>query len=242
MSGCSTPNGLVEFSGSRHAVQQLDHLAIEWTSTTKLGVFTEIAELDCGLRYYHYRYVKDLSAEGIEEGVTQSQGRPRAHQEEERVFVNGRSSGRNSATWEDAKNDDSRPWGGASSSYDPARECESMRQGEDNPFVPYKRIIDANQIEYRGKRNVDNVQCHEYQVSYPDAVYTERMKTTELGERSSYSEREQVIRPVQSIICIGVKDLLPRHVTKGDLSVRFSYALILPLPDPTAQAAPASPK
>src|ERR1700686_2758375 len=50
MSGCSTPNGLVEFSGSRHAVQQLDHLAIEWTSTTKLGVFTEIAELDCGLR------------------------------------------------------------------------------------------------------------------------------------------------------------------------------------------------
>jgi hypothetical protein len=29
---------------------------------------------------------------------------------------------------------------------------------------------------------------------------------------------------MQSIICIGVKDVLPRHVTKGDLSVRFSPA------------------
>jgi hypothetical protein len=241
MSGCTRPNGPMEFRGSQHAVQQLDHLTIEWTRSTGLGVFTEIAEFDCGLRYYHYRYVKDLSAKGIEEGVTQSQGRPMAHQQEERIFVNGRSSGRNSASWENAKNDDTRAWGGASSSYDPAQECESMHHGKDNSFVPHKRIIDANQIEYRGTRNVDNVQCHEYQVTYPDVVYTDTMKTTQLGPGSSYSEREQVTRPVQSIICIGVKDLLPRHVTQGDLSVRFSYGLILPLPDP-AQAAPPSPR
>jgi hypothetical protein len=46
---------------------------------------------------------------------------------------------------------------------------------------------------------------------------------------------------MQSIICIGVKDVLPRHVTKGDLSVRLSYGFILPLPDPTAGGTP-SPK
>jgi hypothetical protein len=116
MSGCTRPNGPMEFRGSQHAVQQLDHLTIEWARSTGLGVFTEIAKFDRGLRYYHYRYVKDLSAKSVEEGVTLSQGRPMAHQVEERIFVNGRSSGRNFANWENAKTDDTRAWAGASNS------------------------------------------------------------------------------------------------------------------------------
>ena len=143
--GCAPPDGTKEFSASREAFQRLDHLTMSWTSKTRLGVFTETAEFDCAARYYHYRYVKDLNAEGIKDGSTVID-RPKAHQEEERLFVDGRSFDRFSGGWEDPRHDNARDWGPGNSSNDPADECRAMQNGTDNRFVPLKRILAANEI------------------------------------------------------------------------------------------------
>jgi hypothetical protein len=166
--GCGAPDGTAEFKRSQRAVQQLDRITIEWTNTTALGVFTEIAEFDCG----------------------------------------------------------------TSSSYDPTAECDGLRQGKDTPFVPFKRILEADAIRYQSTHAFDGIQCHEYEVTYPDVVYTDNMKTVQLGPGSSYSERETATKPVKSVISLGAKDLLPRQVVKGDQRVKFSYGLIVPLADP----------
>src|SRR5262249_16387390 len=135
-------------------------------------------------------------------------------------------------TWEDPKNDNAHDWAGASSSYDPAEECASLHGGQETRFVPFKRILETNAIQYKGVHVVDCVLCHEYAVTYPEVASTDSMKTVPPGPGSPSSEREPAPRPVQSVIFLGVRDLLPRRAVKGDLTVKFSYGLIVPVPNP----------
>jgi hypothetical protein len=215
------PEGAAAFGASRQKFHQRDQLTVEWSTTTELGVFTHVAELDCGRRYYHYKYVTDLSAKGIEFNTTTSQGRPRAHQEEEQLFIDGQSFRRFSGSWENAPT--GYDWQSARNSYEPTEECQALSQVKDTAFIPFGAILSANKIVYQGEQVVSGVACHQYQATHSELGFSDSMTTRQLGAGSSVSYRESVMKPVQSVVCLGVDDLLPRRVVKGDLTVKYSY-------------------
>jgi hypothetical protein len=219
------PDGPSEFKAWQQAFQNVRQATLERTTTTDLGVFKETMEVDCASRYFHSRYTKDLTPKGIESNTTQLQGRPRAHQEEERLFAEGQSFNRFTGSWENpaAGTDDAHPdWGTARNSYDPTAECESFQQSK-VPFVPFDKILATNKIEYKGERTLNGAQCHEFKVAYPDLVDSDQMKKVDAGGGSSTSYREQVTKVIESTICLGVPDLLPRQATKGDVTFTYSY-------------------
>jgi len=96
------PDGRTEISAARDAFRKVTQFSLETGSVTPIGKFTQLTEVDCETPYYHHRNTKDLSAEGIASNITQLQGRPKAHQEDERLFVDGKSYRRSSGGWENA--------------------------------------------------------------------------------------------------------------------------------------------
>ena len=223
------PEGASEFRASQHAFQKVEHLTFEQITTTEIGVFKEVIEADCASPYYHSRYTKDLTPKGIESNASQLQGQPRAHQEAERLLVDGGSFDRFTGSWANApaSMDDAHPdWGASRNPYDLASECESFRQSKAIPFVPFDKILAANRIEYQGPRAADGTQCHEFKVTYSDLVDSAQTNTINTGGGASTTYRTQVAAPVESTICLGVGDLLPRQGTKDNVAFKFSYGPI----------------
>jgi len=89
-----------------------------------------------------------------------------------------------------------------------------------------------NKIVYQGERTAAGTACHEYKVTYSDLVFSDTMKKVDTGSGFSTSYREQVAAPVESTICLGVRDFLPQSGTKGDIAFTFSYGNIEKLASP----------
>src|SRR6516165_2673457 len=135
-------NGHAAFARSQQAVMRTDHFNVELLRSTKIGSFKTLQSLDCGAQYFHERELTDLTPFGIESGITISQGRPSEHHESEHLFVNGKTYGRNTSSWESASaNDDAHPdWGVLSISKDPKEECGSMKRGGSFGYIAYDKV------------------------------------------------------------------------------------------------------
>jgi hypothetical protein len=103
------PDGRAEINASQQVMSRITSFTINSTSTTNYGAFHTAIEVDCARKYYHMEYVVDLTPEGIEKKATTFDGRPRAHQKTEQLFVGGRPYMRYSGTWESPDRDDSKP-------------------------------------------------------------------------------------------------------------------------------------
>ena len=218
------PDGRREISAAREAFRKVMQFSLETSSVTPLGEFTQLTQVDCQAPYYYDKHTKDLSAEGIQSNTTQLQGRPKAHQEDERLFVDGASYTRSSGAWENpAKGmDDWEPgWRPSLNSWDPTKECASYRQSNGIPFLPFEKVL-AQKISFEDTLGDGDEQCHQFKVTYPDFAYSDTMKTIPTpGGSTSY--REEVTKPVESLICIGVADHLPWTVEKAGTTYTFSY-------------------
>lgn len=196
-----------------------DHFTIEIEQSTRMGEFKDTKSIDCSAQYFHELDAKDLSDAGIEEGVTQSQGRPRRHQESEMMFADGRNYGRNTSSWENPTfgTDDAHPdWHPISASRDPKEECQAMRSGASFGFVAYDKVLKSAKIDYLGKQTINDHKCAEYQTSYPDRTYTDTK------------------------ICLGTKDDLPYRVVGEDFTATYNYDAIDILPVPAGNPAAAA--
>ena len=101
MIACNRPPAALEaFKMSQTAATALDHFNIELARKTQMGDFKNIQAIDCLASYFYDHDIIDLSPKGIESGVTQLQGRPRAHQESETLFTDGKTYFRNTSSWE----------------------------------------------------------------------------------------------------------------------------------------------
>jgi hypothetical protein len=205
-------NGHAAFARSQQAVMRTDHFNVELLRSTKIGSFKTLQSLDCGAQYFHERELTDLTPFGIESGITISQGRPSEHHESEHLFVNGKTYGRNTSSWESASaNDDAHPdWGVLSISKDPKEECGSMKRRGSFGYIAYDKVLRSGKVEYLGKQRINDHKCNEYRVTFPDRTYAE------------------------STICLGTKDDLPYRVIGDDWSATYGYGAVEKLPDPSA--------
>jgi len=219
------PDGRREISAAREAFRKVTQFSLETSSVTPLGEFTQLTQVDCAAPYYYDKHTKDWSAEGIQSNTTLTQGRPKAHQEDERLFVDGASYYRGSGAWENpAKgSDDWEPgWRKSLNSWDPTKECDSYRQQPNGiPFLPFEKIL-AQKITYEDTLGEGDERCHQFKVTYPDFAYSDTMKTIPTpGGSTSY--REEVTKPMESLICIGVADHLPWTIEKDGKTYTLSY-------------------
>ena len=231
------PAGLEAFKMSQTAAMALDHFNIELARKTEMGDFKNIQAIDCLSSYFYDHDITDLSPKGIESGVTQLQGRPRAHQESETLFTDGKTYFRNTSSWENPTfgSDDAHPdWFVASMSKDPKETCTSMKRGEEFGYVSYDKILRVNDVHYVGRQSVNNHECFEYQASFPGQKYSDTMTTTQAGT-GSYSYREMVNTTIHSKVCFGIKDHLPYRVIGDDYTATYDYAA------PEKMAAPSAP-
>ena len=222
---CSEPpEGLEAFKAAQQLFEHTPQFAVTWRETTALGKFAETAEFDCSAAFYHDRSTKDLSPKGLAEGATLSQGRPRAHQETEQLFVDGHSYHRNSGSWENASiNDNGHPdWGMSSQSFDPTETCRDFAQGKMAPFVPFDAILKADQITYKETRGTANGSCYLYEVAFPSWGYSDTMTTVTSGSQTM-SFRPQVTKVAHSMICLDARDSLPRQGQSDDTEFSYSY-------------------
>ena len=145
-------NGRGALERSQQAAMRMDHFNVELLRSTKIGNFKALQSIDCSARYFYEHEFTDLTPLGIESGITLSQGRPSAHHESEHLFVNGRTYGRNTSSWENAPfgYDDSRSdWGPFSTSRDPSEECASMKRGAGFGYVGSTRFSNPSKMHNR---------------------------------------------------------------------------------------------
>jgi hypothetical protein len=81
----------------------------------------------------------------------------------------------------------------------------------------------ATKTAYRGPRTVDGVTCHGFMITFNDQVLADTMKTVDSGGGFTTSVREQVTRPVDATVCLGVTDSLPYQGASGTKTVEFRY-------------------
>src|SRR5262249_48875746 len=138
----------------------------------RLETFKNTIALDCNGRYFYDHEMEDRTPEGIEAGVTLSQGRPSAHQERETLSIEGKTYGRNTSSWEHASvNDDAHPeWGPLSMSRDPQRDCTAMKRGENLGHLNYDTILKEGHFEYLGRQWIKGHRCSEYSVTFDSTV------------------------------------------------------------------------
>jgi len=205
-------NGHAAFARSQQAAMRVDHFNVELLRSTRIGSFKTLQSLDCVPHYFYERELTDLTPFGIESGITLSQGRPSAHHESEHLFINGKTYGRNTSSWENAPaNDDAHPdWVVLSISKDPREECGAMKRGAGFGYVAYDKVLKSGKIEYLGKQRINDHKCNEYHVTFPDRTY------------------------VESTICLGTKDDLPYRVIGDDWSATYGYDAVERLSDPGA--------
>jgi hypothetical protein len=221
IAGCRfASNGPAAFQRSQQAAIRASSFTVEIAQSTKMGEFRDIKSIDCSAQYFHELDAKDLNDFAIEQGITQSQGRPRRHQESEMMFVGGKTYGRNTSSWENPSfgTDDASPnWQPLSASRNPGEECQSMRAGASFGFVAYGKILKSAKIDYLGKQQVNGHKCAEYQTSYPDRTYTDAK------------------------ICLGTSDDLPYRVVGDDFTVTYNYDPVQKL-SPTEENSSAQPQ
>lgn len=243
VSPASPPDGRAELMAARQAVQAVTHFTISSTVTTGLGTFQDTYEVDCARGYYHKLSVAELTAEGMERGTTQLQGRPRARKESEELHVAGRSYSRYSGSWENspAEYDDAQPtFARSRNSYAERTDCARIRQEADVLGVPLSKAAKATSVEFLGQQTVEGTACNEFRFTYEDKVYGDRMITRDLGGGSVSSEREMVTQPLEALICFGTADKLVYRSVHQQIDRRvetrlLSYGEIAPLPDPSAE-------
>jgi len=201
-------DGQKAFQASQKVAMKTSQFSVELDRKTKLGEFKETMALDCNNPYFYDHEVDDLSDEGIESGSSLSQGRPTAHRESEMLFVEGKSYGTNTSTWENANANDARPaWHPISMLRNTVRECDSMKKGEGLGYVSYDLILKEGHIEYLGGEKVNGHRCSEYQVSFDS----------------------QVVKSVK--VCLGSDDL-PYRVIGEDYTATYNYDPVVRLPTP----------
>ena len=235
------PNGRLELQASREAVGKLTHFTLEITREGERGTFRDTLEVDCAKRYYHKRSVIDLSPRGVEGGAPQLQGRPRAHQEREDLYVDGLSFTRSSGTWETpaAGENDARPdWTLHHTSFGERADCGRILAAENPIDLPYAKIAKATRIDFIGVQSIEAIRCNEFRVTYDDTVWGE-LKETRGPDGMLSANREMVTQPVEARICVGVLDKLPYRSEQTNLGSpetrRLSYGEITTLPPPTAR-------
>jgi hypothetical protein len=201
--GCRfASNGPAAFQRSQQVAMRTSYFTVEIVQPTRMGEFHDTKSVDCAAQYFHELDAKDLSDFAIEQGATLSQGRPRRHHESEIMFVDGKTYGRNTSSWENPSfgTDDAYPdWHPLSASRDPKEECQSMKAGASFGFVAYDKILKSAKIDYLGKQRINGHKCAEYQTSYPDRTYTDTK------------------------ICLGTNDDLPYRVVGEDFTVTYNY-------------------
>jgi hypothetical protein len=202
VSSCAS-NGPAAFRDSQKSAMGVRHFNVEMSQTTRIGQFTTIQSIDCDAQYFYEKALTDLSPAGIQgAGGTLAQGRPRSHKESEKVFVNGKTYGRNTSSWlapEWGSDDAHLDWGPLSISKDPKEECGAMQVGKSFGYVNYEKFLTSGKIEYLGKQTVLGHACREYKAWFPDRTY------------------------VDTTICLGTKDDLPYRVTTEEYTATYNY-------------------
>lgn len=197
-----------------------NHFHVELDQQAKMGDFKNSQSLDCDAPYFYDHEAVDLNPEGIQAGVSLSQGRPSPHRESDTLFVGGKTYFRNTSNWENATlNGDARPdWFVSSMPRDPTNECTAMKRGESLGYVSYDTILKEGQIEYLGKQRINGQKCSEYNVAFSSRVL-KGMK-----------------------VCLGSSDDLPYRVVGEDYTAIYGYGPVSRLPVPgQAPAAASSP-
>jgi hypothetical protein len=213
-----THDGPTAFQASQKVAMRTRQFHVELERQTKMGNFKNSQSLDCDARYFYDHEVDERSPEAIKSGVTLSQGRPSSHQETDTLFVEGKTYGRNTSSWENATaNDDAHDWVPLSMSRDPQSECTSMKRGESLGYVAYDTILKEGHIEYVGKQKIDGHKCAEYNVSFDS----------------------RILKSVK--VCLGTSDDLPYRVVGEDYTATYDYEPVTRLSVPVQTPAAASP-
>ena len=206
-------DGPSAFRASQKAAMKRDQFNVELDRKTKMGEFKESMALDCQNIYFYDHEVDERSPEAIESGATMSQGRPSSHQESETLFVDGKTYGRNTSSWENAPPsvDDASPqWHPISILRSPQRECGAMKQGDGLGYVSYTLILKEGRIEYAGREKINGHRCGEYKVTFDS----------------------QAVKGVK--VCLGTSDDLPYRVIGEDYTATYNYEPVARLALPTA--------
>ena len=212
-------DGRSAFQASQKEAKQTKHFRVELDEPAKMAHIRRSQSLDCDGQYFYEHEVLDRTAEGIEKGAS-LQGRPSSHQERDTLFVNGKTYGKNTSSWENAPfgSDDSYPdWHPVSLSRDPADECRAMRSGKSLGYVSYNTILEEGRIEYLGRQRVNGQKCLEYDVKFASQV----LKETK--------------------VCLGSSDDLPYRVRREDYAATYSYEPVARLSVPGQAAGPNAP-
>ena len=206
IAGCRpASNGRAAFERSQQVALRSSHFTVEVAQSTEIGEFKDTKSIDCDAQYFHELDVKDLNDVGVERDRSLSAGRASRHRASEMMFLDGKTYGRNTSSWEDPPlgTDDASPdWHPLTSSRDPREECQSMRAGLSLGFVAYDKILKSAKIDYLGGRVVNGHKCAEYQTSYPNRTYTDTK------------------------ICLGTKDDLPYQVVGDNFKVTYNYDVV----------------
>ncbi len=209
-------DGRKAFVASQKESMHAKQFTVELDEPAKMMHISRTQTLDCNARYFYEHEVLDRTAEGIETGRSLSQGRPSAHQERDTLFVNGKTYGKNTSSWENAaQNGDASPdWHPLSASRDPSDECKAMSLGKSLGYVSYGTILEEGHIEYLGTQKANGHRCLEYDVKFASQV----LKETK--------------------VCLGSSDDLPYRVMREDYTATYAYEPVAQLPVPEQTPAP----
>lgn len=212
-------DGRKAFQASQTKAKQTKQFSVELDEPAKMMHIKRSQALDCDAGYFYEHEVLDRTPEGIETGGTLSQGRPSSHQERDTLFVNGKTYGKNTSSWEHASSDDDAypDWHPISMSRDPSDECKAMALGKSLGYVSYDLILEEGRIEYLGRQRVNGHRCLEYDVKFASQV----LKETK--------------------VCLGARDDLPYRVMREDYTATYSYEPVERLPVPELPPKPSAP-
>jgi len=211
-------DGRKAFQASQKEATQTKHFSVELDEPAKMAHVKRSQALDCDAQYFYEHEVLDRTLEGIETGGSLSQGRPSSHQERDTLFVDGKTYGKNTSSWENASSDDAYPdWHPVSLSRDPSAECRAMALGRSLGYASYDTILEEGRIEYLGRQRVNGHKCLEYDVKFASQVLKETR------------------------VCLGLSDDLPYRVMREDYTATYSYEPVARLPVPEQAARPSAP-
>jgi hypothetical protein len=204
-------DGQKAFKASQEAAKRTKHFSVELDEPARLVHIKRSQALDCEVPYFYEHEELDRTAEGIEAGVSELEGRPSKHEERETLFVNGKTYAKNSSSREKApfgSDDADTDWHPVSRPRDPSDECRAMKQGRSLGYVSYDTTLEEGRIEYLGRQRINGHRCLEYSLKFASQV----LKETK--------------------VCLGTSDDLPYRVSRADYTATYSYEPVARLPVP----------
>jgi hypothetical protein len=210
------PDGKAALKASVDAIARIPRFTLEReTPGTQVSGLSRV-EVDCASGYYHKWEEVNRSADHVQNGKTLSQGHPTPRSEYEWLHVGGRSYRRATPEW-DSEGTGDPAWGVSANSLATRGDCSHAESELQEFLAQYRKVLaKATRIVFVDRQEVGGRPCDEFQVTFTDKVYGERMIERDHGDGSRSSSRAQIEASVGARFCLGVEDRLPYLMATDD--------------------------